>query len=266
MTSTLDKMWAIVRRDLLTAIRHRSGFALTLLSVLMELAAFFFLSRAIGGSFRPAGMDYFPFVLVGTGIYTFFVMSAQAFLSTIQEAQQTGTMEVLMTTSTQPAELVILSSISAFTGTLVSLSVYLLAGVAVFRAAIHPDVLSCLLVIVFSMMIAMALGIAVAALQITLQKGSAVLWLLSSGLWFLSGAMFPSASLPPALQRLSQLLPITYAIEGMRMALLQHKSALAMAPTLIALGAFGSTLLVLALSIFLLSLQHSRKNGTLSFY
>jgi ABC-2 type transport system permease protein len=266
MTSTLDKMRAIVRRDLLTAIRHRSGFALTLISVLMELAAFYFLSRAIGPSFRPAGMDYFPFVLVGTGVYTFFVMSAQAFLSTIQEAQQTGSMEVLMTTSTQPAELVILSSISAFTGTLVSLSVYLLAGVVVFRAAIHPDVLSCLLVVVFSMMIAMALGIGVAALQIALQKGSAVLWLLSSGLWFLSGALFPSTSLPPALQWVAGLVPITYAIEGMRMALLQHKSALAMAPTLIVLGGFGVTLLALALSAFSLSLRHSRQNGTLSFY
>lgn len=266
MRSTLDKLYAILRRDLLTAIRHRSGFALALISVPMELAAFYFLSRAIGPGFRPDGVEYFPFVLVGTGVYTFFVMSAQSFLGTIQEAQHAGTMEVLMTASTEPAELVILSSISAFAGTLASLVVYLLAGVVVFRAAIHPDLLSCLLVVILSVMIAMGLGIAVAALQITLQKGSAVLWLLSSGLLFLSGAMFPSTSLPPALARLAHLLPITYAIEGMRMALLQHQSIVAMGPTLAVLAGFAVAILALALWGFSISLRHARQNGTLSFY
>ncbi len=266
MISALDKMRALLRRDLLTAIRHRSGFVVTLISVLLELAAFYFLARAIGPGFRPGGVEYFPFVLVGTGVYTFFVMNAQAFLSTVQQAQQTGTMEVLMTTSTEPAELVILSSISAFAGTLVSLAVYLGAGVVVFRAATNADLFSCLLVLILSIMIAVALGFAVAALQITLQKGSAVLWLLSSGLWFLSGAMFPSTSLPRPLEWLARLVPITYAIDGMRMALLQHKSVIAMAPTLAALAGFGVVLLALALWGFSLSLRRARRNGTLSFY
>ncbi len=30
MSSTIDKLFAILRRDLLTAIRHRSGFVVTL--------------------------------------------------------------------------------------------------------------------------------------------------------------------------------------------------------------------------------------------
>src|SRR5271165_667849 len=150
MTSTLDKLHAILRRDLLTAIRHRSGFVLTVVGVFTELAAFYFLSRAIGPGFRPGGVEYFPFLMVGTGLYTFFVMSAQAFLSSVQEAQQTGTLEVLMTTSTAPTELVILSSISAFAGNLVNLLIYFFAGVAVFRASIHANLFSCLVVLVLS--------------------------------------------------------------------------------------------------------------------
>jgi ABC-2 type transport system permease protein len=266
MRSTADKLQAILRRDLLTAIRHRSGFAMTLLGVFMELAAFYFLSRAIGPGFHPGGVEYFPFLLVGTGVYTFFVMSAQGFLRSVQEAQQTGTMEVLMTTSTEPAELVVLSSISAFAGNLIGLGAYLLAGVVVFRAAIHANVLSCLVVLILSIATAMAMGIAVAAMQITLQKGSAVLWLLSSGFWFLSGAMFPSESLPRPLELVAQLVPLTYAIEGMRMAFLQGRSVVAMAPTLATLAAFGVVLLPLALGGLSLSLRRARRSGTLSFY
>src|SRR5271170_1923005 len=156
MTSTLDKLLAILRRDLLTAIRHRSGFILAVAGVFIELAAFYFLSRAVGPGFRPDGVEYFPFLMVGTGMYTFFVMSAQAFLSAVQEAQQTGTLEVLMTTSTAPAELVVLSSISAFAGNLLNLLVYLFAGVAVFRASIHGNVLSCIVVLILSLAIALA--------------------------------------------------------------------------------------------------------------
>jgi ABC-2 type transport system permease protein len=266
MISTPDKLLAILRRDLLTAIRHRSGFVVTLVGVFIELAAFYFLSRAIGPSFRPGGIEYFPFLLVGTGFYTFFVMSAQSFLSAVQEAQQTGTLEVLMTTATAPAELIILSSISAFAGNLVNLLVYLLAGVAVFRASIHANLLSCALVLIFSLTIALALGIAAATIQVAFQKGTALLWLLGSGLWFLSGTMFPVQSLPRSLELLARSLPLYYAIDGMRRALLEGQSVAEMALTLAMLAGFGLVLLPLALGALSLSLRRARQNGTLSFY
>jgi len=103
-------------------------------------------------------------------------------------------------------------------------------------------------------------------MQITLQKGSAVLWLFSSGFWFLSGAMFPSESLPRPLELLSRLVPIAYAIEGMRMAFLQGRSLAEMAPTLAALAGFGVVLIPLALGGLSLSLRRARQGGTLSFY
>ena len=80
LAGPLDKMLAILRRDLLTAIRYRSGFLITAAGTAAELAAFYYLSRAIGPSFRPEGMDYFPFVLVGTGFYTFWLLGISAFL------------------------------------------------------------------------------------------------------------------------------------------------------------------------------------------
>jgi len=266
MSSILDKLLAIVRRDLLTAIRHRTGFVLTLAGVLAELAAFYYLSRAIGPSFRPNGVEYFPFLLVGTGLYTFFVMSAQAFLNAVQEAQQTGTLEVLMTTSTAPAELLILSAISAFAGSLVNLVIYLFAGVAVFRAAIHANLLSCVTVLVFSLVIALALGIMAATIQVAVQKGSAVIWLLGSGLWFLSGTMFPVQSLPRPLGFFARAIPFTYAIDAARGAFIQGQSVTAMAPTLAALALFGLLMLPLALGGLSLSLRRARQCGTLSLY
>jgi ABC-type polysaccharide/polyol phosphate export permease len=112
-------------------------------------------------------------------------MSAQSFVNAVQEAQQTGTLEVLMTTATAPVELLILSSASAFAGNLVNLLVYLIAGVAVFRAGIHANFYSSAAVMLCSLALALALGIAAATLQVAFQRGAALLWLLSSGVWFL---------------------------------------------------------------------------------
>ena len=262
----LTKLHAVLRRDLLTAIRYRSGFVVTLAGLFAELAAFYFLSRSIGPGYRPEGIGYFPFLLAGTGVYTFFVMSTQAVLSTVQQAQQTGTLEVLMTTSTSPAELVILSSISAFAGKLVNLLVYLVVGIAVFRAPVHPDLLSCAVVLILSMAIGLAMGLAAATLQVAFQKGSALVWLMGSGLWFLSGATFPIQSLPRPLELFSRALPLTYAIDGTRKALLEGQPIVAMASTLAPLAAFAAVLLPLALAGFSLSVRQARQSGSLSFY
>lgn len=264
--TTLDKLCAIVRRDLLTAIRHRGGFAVTMLGVFTELAAFYFLSRAIGPSFRPNGIEYFPFLMVGTGLYTFFIMSAQSFLSSVQEAQQTGTLEVLLTTATAPAELIVLSSVSAFTGNLINLVVYMVAGVTVFRAAVHANILSCFIVLILSLTLALAIGIFAASIQVALQKGSALLWLLGSALWLLSGTTFPIQILPRPLELLARAIPLTYAIDGMRHALLDAQPLTAMMPTIIILGGFAVILLPLSLAALSQSLRRARQLGTLSFY
>jgi ABC-2 type transport system permease protein len=121
-------------------------------------------------------------------------------------------------------------------------------------------------VLILSLVIALSLGIAAAALQVWVQKGSALVWLLGSGLWFLSGAMFPIEKLPRPLLMLSHCFPLYYAVEGMRKALLEGQNIRSMAPILAPLLAFGCVLLPLALGGLSFSLRRARQNGTLSFY
>ena len=128
LPSVIDKTAVIVRRDLLTAVRYRTGFLLSAAGAITELAAFYYLSRAVGPGFRPEGLEFFSFLLVGTGFFTFLLMGVHSFLQTVQEAQQTGTLEVLMTTPTSPSVLVFLSAMSAFAANTFALLFYLAAG------------------------------------------------------------------------------------------------------------------------------------------
>lgn len=171
-----------------------------------------------------------------------------------------------MTTSTAPAELIVLSSISAFAGSLTNLLVYVVAGVAIFRAAVHANFVACMVVLVLSLALALALGIFAATFQVAFQKGSALVWLLGSGLWLLSGATFPVRSLPAPLVVLARAVPFTYAIDGMRGALLEGRSLAEMSSTIVALTLFAVILVPLAMLGLSLSLKRARRFGTLSFY
>jgi len=267
VAALLDKTAAIARRDLLTALRYRTGALIAVAGAVAELAAFYYLSRAIGPAFRPDGLDYFPFVLVGTGFYTFLVMGISAFLGIVQEAQQTGTLEILMTTATPAPVLVFLSSMSAFAGNSLQLVFYLTAGLVLFGGLEHsPNILGCVVIFVLSLVIAIAIGILAAAVQLAIQKGSAVVWLLGSGIWFLTGTLFPVDTLPRPLRMVAELIPITHCLNGMRLALLQGADFSTLGREVAILALFSVILLPLSLLIFSYTLRRARLEGTLSFY
>ena len=262
----LDKLAVIARRDLLTAIRYRTGFAMAAVGGLMQLGAFYYLARAIGPGFRPQGVEYFPFVLVGTGLYTFMLMGIHSFLNVVQDAQRTGTLEVLMTTSTPGPVLIFLSAISSFAGNTVQLFLYIAAGLLIFRAPLHANLGGCFVVFALSMAIAVAVGILAAALQLAIQKGSAVVWLFGSGAWFLTGTLFPVATLPQPLRLAAKLIPITHSLDAMRLALLQSAGFSALAREIVVLTLFSVLLLPLSIALFSHTLRRARMQGTLSFY
>jgi ABC-type polysaccharide/polyol phosphate export permease len=261
------KFLAILKRDALTAIRYRNTFWVSTAGIALELAAFFYLARAVGPGFRPEGIAYFPFLLVGTGLFGFFMTGITGFVNTVQEAQQSGTFEVLMTTSTSPQLLVMLSAASAFLGRLLFLAGYIVLGAIVFGVPLHSvDWPACLVVVLLTTLLAIAIGVAAAAAQVAIQKGSAVLWILGAGGWFVTGTIFPVSALPNTLRHVADVIPITHALNAMRSALLQSASFTQLRAELMVLSIFVVLLLPFSLLLFSAALNSARRRGTLSFY
>ena len=267
LASLLDKQLSIIRRDLLTAARYRTMFWMQTGGVLAELAAFYYLARAIGPGFQPEGMAFFPFLLVGTGFYGLFFAMISAFVAAVRDSQVTGTIEVLMTTSTPAPVIVFMTASSALLGRLLNLGLYLALGLILFGVPLdHPNLPGFAVVAALSLAVTAAVGIAAAAIQLVLQKGDGVVWLLGSFSWFLTGTLFPVGALPTPLQKLAGLIPFTYALDGLRLSLLRGASFSELAGPLAALALFAVILLPVSLVIFSLALRHARREGTLSFY
>jgi ABC-2 type transport system permease protein len=261
----VEKIIAVLKKDAITAVRYRNGFVLSSLAQTAQLATFYYLARAIGPQFRPEGMPYLLFLLIGTGFYTFLLSGTHSFLKTIQESQQTGTLEVLLTTATPAAVLVSLGALSAFGESLLQFVVYIGAGVFLFAPILHISVAGCLLVFGFSILNAFAIGLFAGGMQISMHKGSAVLWVLGSGAWLMSGTLFPVTALPEPVQMVSYAIPFTHSLAAMRLAVLGGSFA-AVAREVGILALFALFLVPAGVVFFSWMVRQARQNGTLSFY
>ncbi|HYN15632.1 MAG TPA: ABC transporter permease [Terriglobales bacterium] len=262
-----DKVLVIARRDLLTALRYRAGFWTHILGVLAEIAGFYFLARAVGPGYRPDGVGYFPFLLVGTSLYGFLFMGANAFIDSVREAQWSGTMEVLMTTSTPGPVIILLTAISAFGSRIFDFCLYFVAGFLLFGVPLeHPNLPAAVVVFLLSLLVAVAFGVIAAAFQVATQKGSSVVWLVGSVIWLTSGTLFPVSALPGWVQRISWLIPLTYSLDGLRAALLRGASLAEMSKLISVLAVYAVVLLPASLGLLSVTLRHARMRGTLSFY
>jgi ABC-2 type transport system permease protein len=262
----VDKLFAVLRKDVLTAVRYRNGFVLKFLSSAAQLAGSYYLARSVGSDFRPDGMPYFVFLVIGAGFYTFLIAGAHSLLRVIQESQQNGTLEILMTTSTRPSVLVGLSAFSAFGGGALEFVFYLMAGAWITASGLRINYFGFASVFILSALIAAAIGLIAAALQIALHKGSTALWLFGSGAWLLTGTMFPVHVLPPPLRILSTLVPFTHSLAAMRQVLYPVQPGIFPAREIAMLFSFAALMLPASIVLFSLTVRRARQLGTLSFY
>jgi ABC-2 type transport system permease protein len=261
----LDKVIAVLKKDFLTAARYRNGLLLDIFAPAAQLVMFYYLARSVGPQFRPDGMPYFTFLLVGTGFYTFLLTGMHSFFRSIQESQQAGTLEVLMTTATPAPVLLWLSVVSVFASGLLQLALYIGGGFFLFRPALEINMAGCAAVFLFSLLIVLSIGMIAAGLQVVIHKGSAALWLLGSTAWVISGTLFPVAALPRPIKLVAELLPLTHSLSGMRLALASGSTS-ALIREIELLAVFSAVLVPASLWFFSWTVRRARQFGTLSFY
>lgn len=261
----LAKAAAVVQKDFLTAVRYRNGLFFSAFSPAMQLLLSLYLAHAVGPGFRPEGISYFSFLLIGTGLFMFLNACMHGFLKVIRESQQTGTLEVLMTTSTPPVTLLFLASLSSVATAVLQFVLYIAAGLCLFPGGVHMSATAAAVVLLLSVLIAIAFGIFAAGLQLSLQKGSVVLWIFGTTAWVFAGTLFPIESLPAPIRVLSQLLPLTHSLTAMRLAMFGGASPKLLREVEILLLCVG-VLVPSSIAFFSWTVRRARQLGTLSFY
>jgi ABC-2 type transport system permease protein len=265
----LRQAWLFFWRDLLIASTYRTAFVLEAVEALFGAAMFFYVARFVDSpqleSALPQAGGYFAFSLVGFIFLDYLNISVDTFDRSLQEARDSGTLEHLLVTQTSLPSLIAGSAIYPFVATTIRIAVYLTWGALLFHfplgAANWPGVIAMLLATLLAFC---GLGILSASHLLLFKRGNPAKWFLLGISSLIGGTLFPVAILPDWLQFAARLNPVTYALDGMRAALLGNSPFSALLHPLFVLLGFAAVLLPLSTLIFSWALRRTKMNGTLT--
>ncbi|HEX2694530.1 MAG TPA: ABC transporter permease, partial [Acidobacteriota bacterium] len=220
----LRKMGAFLHRDVIEAASYKLSFIFSIVGILLSSATFYFISRMIApgtASLAAYGGDYFSFALIGIAFSGPLGVFQEGLPQVVRSAQVSGTLEALLVTRTPMSVVLFGSSFYPLVFALLRTAVQLALAMAVFGMRMgHVNVPALLVVLVLTSSCFLSLGMLSASFTLVYKLGNPVSWLFGSVSGLLGGMLFPVAVLPPWLRGLSFFLPVTHALEGLRLSLL----------------------------------------------
>lgn len=266
----MNRALAFLRRDWRMQISYRFAFLLQFFGIFFNVFVFYFLSLLVGDAAAPYladyGGSYFAFVLIGLAFSGYFGVGLRSFANNLREAQTTGTLEAMLLTPTRLSTIILSSGIYDYGYVTVQVLVYLALGALIFGVELNGNLPAALLILVLTIIAMTSMGIVAASFIMVLKRGDPVTWLFNTTSLLLGGVYYPVEILPPWLQALSRLLPITYALSAMRQALLNNASLQTLWPDIAALLVFCVLLVPLSLLSFRLAVHRAKIDGSLAHY
>lgn len=265
----IRRLWAMFLRDVLTELSYPLAFLLQFIGLFFTVFIFYFLSELVGdslaGQIATGDGRYFPFVLVGIAFSGYFGIGLSRFSNALRTAQVTGTLEALLMTPTRLSTIIVGSAMYDYLFATLRVGVFLAIGVALGVRFAGANWAAVLVALVLALVSFASIGIMAAGFTIVFKRGNPIIWLVSNLISLLGGVYYPVSTLPAWLQPLARLLPITYALDVTRSALLDGAGWGDLAPDLLALAAF-CLLYPVSLVIFRAAVRKARADGSLTHY
>jgi len=267
----LKILWAFFKRDLLIETGYRLSFALQLIGIVPVILMFFFLSRLVSdvasGPLSPYGGNYFPFVLIGIAVQNYLTVSVSGFSNSIRESQLSGTLEAVLAAPVRLSVFLTGSTAYSFVFNSLRIFLYLAVGSLFFSAPFHWSRIIpvlCTLVLIISAFA--ALGIMSASFTILFKRGNPINWGISVLSWLLGGVYYPVSILPEWLRSLAAFIPMTHALELLRLSLITDRGMEHMESPLLILTVWTVIGLPFSSWCFAWSLNRARMKGNLGHY
>lgn len=265
------KILAFILRDLAIASTYKLSFFFRFFGIFFSILIFYFINRLFGEAASPHleayGGDYFSFVLIGLAFYGYMWVGLRSFSSIIRREQMLGTLEAMLVTPTNISVIVFSSSLWNFLSTSLGVIVYLLVGKVLFGIEIgNVNLPAVIILLTLTILTFSSLGIISASFILAYKQGDPVTGLFTSVSSLFGGVFFPVTVLPAGLQNISYVLPITYSLRGVRLALLQGYSLEALIPEISVLLIFTAIFLPLGIVSFNYAVKKAKTDGTLTHY
>ena len=257
-----------LRLDFIQAISYPLSFAMSQVAVLVPVIIYFFVAQLLVRPPSSVGGDYFTYVVIGLAGFGILGGGLRGFGSRLELALQQGQFEAMLI---EPIKWRLLpfamTQWSLILGTILGLIVLAFGGLLGAEYAL-AGIPSAMAIVALAMVASVAIGALSASLLLLAKRSRNVLALYTLAASILSGVFFPVEMLPEAVQKLSWVIPHTYAINALRGVLMAEppQDAMSLTTSLIALIIFNVIVFPLAIWLFGRSLEEGRKYGMLGSY
>lgn len=263
--------WAFFRRDASIALSYRVAFAAQLLGNFLLVGLLYYVSKTVGLENVPSlaeyGGNFLAFALIGIALTDCVLVSLVGFAQQVRESQTTGTLEATLISPVPLPLILIYSSLWGYFLSAVRFLLYVAAGTAL--GGLHTEQMNgpaCLLIFFLTVVCFLGVGILWAGIVLLVKRGESIMGILSIMVMLVSGMLFPVKMLPKWIQYVSEVIPLTAALDGMRKALINHAGFDELGSILVRLTVFAAILLALGLGSFHYAVQLGRKQGSLTQY
>jgi ABC-2 type transport system permease protein len=265
----LYKILAFVKKDFLTTSTYKLAFILGIIESLLPVLLLFYLSKFIGNSstlLTEYGGNYFSYAIVGLSFTFFFRNATNTFTSNISNAQVTGCFEAIFSSKTSETSLILLSPVYSFiySGSVLLLTLFVAFGIGVEKVDLNLPAFG--LSLVLSVIMFVSFGIIIASGTILYKKGNILGAFFGEGSAFIAGAYFPIAIFPEWVQKISQILPLTYSLRALRLSLLNGYSIEMLSTELLVVASISLAFFSLSIFTFKRAVHLGKKKGILANY
>jgi len=263
--------WEFFKRDARIALSYRAAFSVQMLGNLLLLGIFYFIGQLIDRSgdpmLAPYGGSYLAFILIGLALGDCAGVSLTTFAGQIREGQLTGTLEATLLSPVPLPVILVYSSLWSYFLSAFRFVLYVGLGALLYGVSLHQaNIVSTLVIFALTILCFAGIGILWASVIMLLKRGEAILTTLGFIVILVSGVLFPRSLLPGWIQTLAELVPLSHALDGMRLAILHGDGIGELGAVFWKLAVFAAVLPALGFTAFNRAVTLAKQRGSLVEY
>jgi ABC-2 type transport system permease protein len=268
MSAYASAAFAIARRDLAMFVSYRMRFVTTIVSLIVSMTLFYYVSRLVRAESVGSSDQYYAFVVVGLIILGVLTSTLSLPVATLRSELLAGTFERMVVSAFGPVRCVMSLLIFPVALSFVTASLSLLYATVAFGLDLTwPDALLGIPVAIISAFAFAPFGLLMCAGVVLYKQTNAGASFVVTGMTLVAGLYFPVSLLPDWIRWASDVQPFTPAVDLLRHLLvgtpLREGSPVG---ELLRIIVFGVVLMPLAVRALGGSVRLARRRGTLTEY
>jgi ABC-2 type transport system permease protein len=257
----------LLRRDAAIFVSYRARLFLRLTTGFVSVCLFYYISRLVSVSHFDSPDAYFAFVVVGIAITEVVISTLGALPARIGQELYTGTFERLVLSPFGAVAGIVSMTIFPLMLAYLTATTSIAFAAIVFRMDLHWSTVPLALpVAALASLAFIPFALLVCAAMMVFKQATSLAGLITTGLSFIGGFLFPVALLPGWIQWTSEIQPFTPAVEVLRHLLVNTPMTQSTPIAIAKLAAFTVGLLPVALLTLKACVRYAQKKGTVTEY